>query len=210
MDRRSPFALYACLSLAALAIAVSGPLALAGPDAIAADVAAPAQPKPSMEKSASGEAAVPNNGKPMSPATTAAFDRLKSLLGNWSGITAAGHAVRVSYRLISGDTCIQETLDSSEGGGMVSIYCPDGDGLLMTHYCAANNQPRMRATRLSGDRNVLSFAFVDAANLPSDKAGHMVRLEMTFQDQDHFAQAWTYRNDGRDGTETFTYSRVNG
>ncbi len=191
MDRHSPRVLCACLSLAALAFAVAGSLNAAGPGAGA-------------------PAAVPNNGKPMSPATAAAFDRLKSLLGDWQGTTPDGHAVRVSYRLISGETCIQEMLDSSEGGGMVSIYCPDGDGLLMTHYCAANNQPRLRATKLSGDRNVLSFTYVDASNLPSEKIGHMHRLEVTFQDSDHFTQAWTYRNDGQDGTEKFTYSRKNG
>lgn len=193
MDRTFPLALLMCVCAATMAVPAA--------DQAAAPVAA----GPSAET-----ASHPDNGKPMTPATAAAFGRLRSLIGTWQGKTGDGRPVTLAYRLISGDTCLEETLETGEGGGMVSIYCPDGDGLLMTHYCAANNQPRMRAGKLSGDRNVLAFSFVDASNLRSESAGHMRGLRITFQDPDHFTQDWTYRHAGKDQVDTFSYARTAG
>ena len=199
--------LVLCSCLAIAAALAAGPAQSKGAGAPAAPAKAAAPAKPAMD--ARGAETIPNNGKPMSASTAAAFDRLKELVGDWEGKTAEGRPVQVSYRLISAGTCVEESMTQGGQANMVSIYCPDGDGVLMTHYCAANNQPRMRAARLSGDRNVLSFAFVDVSNLPDDAAGHMHHLEMTFQDARHFSQAWTYRQNGQDGTDVFTFSRKN-
>jgi hypothetical protein len=48
---------------------------------------------------------------------------------------------------------------------MVTVYHQDGQDLRMTHYCSAKNQPRMKASSVSPDGNVVSFEFVDATNL---------------------------------------------
>ena len=137
----------------------------------------------------------------------AGFDSMKSLVGEWQGKSAAGRPVSISYSLISGGTCLMETLTPTDEHSMVTIYCPDGDRLMMTHYCNGNNQPRMRAEAVKGDPKVLSFSFVDATNLSSPRQGHMHHLVVTLKDANHFAQEWSWRDGDKEDKETFTFER---
>jgi hypothetical protein len=130
------------------------------------------------------------------------FDRLKALAGDWEATTPEGKT-RVTYRLISNDTALLETIISEN---MVSVYHPDGDAVLMTHYCAIGNQPRMRAqSSANGD---LTFQYVDAANLKSPNDGHMQRLVIKFQDADHVTQEWTWKENGKETTSVSRLQRV--
>ena len=137
----------------------------------------------------------------------AALARLKTLVGDWTGKTKEGQPVKVTYRAISNGTCVEETIHAADAMDMVSVYCPDRDGVMMTHYCAGNNQPRMR-TRDSGDGGRMVFTFVDATNLADPKAGHMKNLVMVFEGKDRLIQEWTWSADGKDGTEIFQYQRA--
>ncbi|MBI4169564.1 MAG: hypothetical protein HY510_06475 [Acidobacteria bacterium] len=140
------------------------------------------------------------------PSADAALQMVKSLAGEWEGKTATGQPVLVSFRTISNGTCVEETLRTPDATDMVSVYCPDRGGLMMTHYCAANNQPRMRA-RTGGDPGRLEFDFVDATNLDSPAIGHMHRLVLSFPDRDHFTQEWTWMEHGKEGSEIFRFQR---
>ena len=73
------------------------------------------------------------------------FDRLKSLVGSWQGKTADGKDVKASYQMVSGGTCLMETLDTPDGMSMITMYHMDCDRLVLDHYCALNNVPRMKA-----------------------------------------------------------------
>jgi hypothetical protein len=70
------------------------------------------------------------------------------------------------------------------------------DRLLMTHYCAAGNQPRMVGT-MSPDGKTLTFNFLDATNLVSEQPGHMQSLLVTIIDSDHHTEDWAFL--ARDG-----------
>src|SRR5216684_2396069 len=124
------------------------------------------------------------------------FEKMKSLTGEWAGKTDSGAAAKVSYRLASNGTALLETL-----------YTADGSRVVVTHYCSAGNQPRMRTAPISGSPQKLDFSFVDAGNLPDAAAGHMHHLEVTFEDADHFTQHWTWRQDGKDKTEAIHFTR---
>lgn len=139
-----------------------------------------------------------------SPAA-AQFEKLKSLVGEWDGRNSEGQPVHASYKLISSGTVLQETLNSHEETDMVTVYHLDGASLMMTHYCAANNQPRMRAEAGGGEQIV--FSFVDVTNLASPDAGHMRKLAITFQDADHFTQEWTWQEKGEEKTDVFQFTR---
>lgn len=89
---------------------------------------------------------------------------------------------------------------------MMTIYHPDGNVILMTHYCAAGNQPRMRAQASGGD--TIAFQYVDAANLKSSADGHMYRLVIKFKDADHVTEEWTWKQDGKDTISRFQLQRV--
>ena len=79
------------------------------------------------------------------------FDKLKSLAGQWQGKRSDGKPVVVTYELVSGGHGIMERLEAADEDEMVTVYHPDGDGLMMTHYCSAGNQPRMRAAVPDGE-----------------------------------------------------------
>ena len=141
------------------------------------------------------------------PSGDAALARLKGLVGSWTGTTKEGKPVQVTYRMISNDTCLEESIHSADAMDMVSVYCPDRDGVMMTHFCASNSQPRMR-TRDSGDGGRMVFTFVDATNLADARTGHMKNLVMVFEGKDRLTQEWTWSAAGKDATEIFQYQRA--
>ncbi len=135
----------------------------------------------------------------------ASFDRLKSLVGEWEGKAENGKSVRVSYKLISSGSALLETLLPENEPGMLTVYHLDGSRLLLTHYCSAGNQPRMRA--LAPGSSELEFVFLDATNLASPGTGHMRKLVIRFEDNDHFTQRWTWRDNGKEEVMVFHFTR---
>lgn len=154
---------------------------------------------------AAGEKATP--AKPSPRPTSAGFEKMKTLVGDWTAVgDAEGHdaKVQVSYALTSAGSAVMETLQTSHGA-MVTIYHPDGESVMMTHYCAAGNQPRMRA-KGNGEKE-LAFSFVDATNLPSSEATHMHDLKITFDDADHITQEWMTSSGGKKTPLVFKLER---
>ncbi len=89
------------------------------------------------------------------------FDQLKSLTGSWEGKNSMGEPVQVSYRLTAGGSALVSEIDG-HGEQMISMIHLDGaNRLLLTHYCAVGNQPRMQASA-SPDGKSVSFKFLDA------------------------------------------------
>jgi hypothetical protein len=144
------------------------------------------------------------------PKTSPGFEKLKTLVGEWDAKTKDGQPVQASYKVVSNGTALMEMLSMSKPDevDMVTVYHPDGDNLVLTHYCSANNQPRMKALPVSGEVKTLTFSFLDATNLSGPGAGHMHRLAVNFQDKDHFIQEWTWHEKGKDAfTEVFKFER---
>jgi hypothetical protein len=129
----------------------------------------------------------------------AAFDRFKELAGEWVGKGKGGdmeHEARIVYKVTSGGTAVIETIDPNGGHEMVTMIHPDGDGLLLTHYCMLGNQPQMKAMPKAGD-NKIAFEFVKATNLKSDKDMCMRSVTFTFVDKDTLKTEWTMYHDGK-------------
>jgi hypothetical protein len=122
-----------------------------------------------------------------------AFAKLKSLEGSWSGKTPDGHTVQVSNRVTSSGSVLMSEITGQED--MITMFHLDGGRLLMTHYCAAGNQPRMVAS-LSPDGKTITFDFLDATNLLPSQGGHMERVVFTLIDADHHSEDWQFAQDG--------------
>lgn len=137
----------------------------------------------------------------------ASFEKLKSLAGEWQGAGADGKMRTVTYQLLSGGTAVMETMTPTDEPSMVTIYYLDGDQLLLTHFCSAGNQPRLRAAPPAGEIKKLDFDFLDATNLAQPTAGHIHRLRLAFQDQHHLAQTWTWREAEKGMVDTFNLTR---
>ena len=144
-------------------------------------------------------------GRPVLAAEPApGWDKLRSLVGTWQG-TYEGKTARLSYALVSNGTALMETMDAPDSTQMVTLYHPDGASLLLTHYCAAGNQPRMRAEGMEAGR--LAFTYVDATNLKSPDDHRMTRLVLTFTDANHLAQEWTSEEGGKKNVALFEFTR---
>ncbi len=131
------------------------------------------------------------------------FDKLKSMAGTWEGKMADGEVVTTTYSVVSSGTAV---MADATHESMVTMYTVDGDKLLMTHYCATGNQPRMIAS-LSPDGKTMTFNFLDATNLASPQAGHMHHAVFTFADADHYSEEWTWTKDGQSKTAHFDLHR---
>ncbi len=135
------------------------------------------------------------------------FEKMKSLVGEWQGKSLDGNTAKVSYTLVSDNSALMEKLVMGKESEMVTMYHPDGDHLMMTHYCSAHNQPRMRTQTASGEGRDIVFDRMDVTNLSAPDAGHMKKLVVTFEDKDHFSQEWTWTEKGKEGTVVVHFER---
>src|SRR5215831_8707560 len=75
---------------------------------------------------------------------TAAFARLKTLAGEWEA-TVEGKKAHLTYEVIAGGNSIVEHESMANMPEMLTVYYLDGNRLLLTHYCAAGNEPRLES-----------------------------------------------------------------
>jgi hypothetical protein len=140
----------------------------------------------------------------------AAFERFAQLAGEWVGKGKHGdmeHEARIVYKVTSGGSAVVETIDPGGPHEMVTVIHPDGDALLLTHYCMLGNQPHMKAMPKAGE-NKVAFNFVKATNMKSDKDAHMHSVTFTFVDKDTLMTEWTHYVDGKEaGKAVFTLKR---
>jgi len=128
----------------------------------------------------------------------AAFKKMRSLAGEWTGTDDHGMQVKSTFKLIVSDTTVMETLAMSNMEEMVTFYHIDGNTITLVHYCPTNNQPRMRAIPAAADPKELIFEFEGAANLPSPATGHQHKLTLHFDDGNHITETWIWRQNGKD------------
>lgn len=141
--------------------------------------------------------------------SSAALDRLKSLVGEWEGKANEGGKqmpTTTSFRLVSDGSALMDVLAAGTPHEMVTMFHMDGSDLLATHYCAAHNQPRFHLASTS-EPNVLVFEFKDATNLSSPTAPHMVGIKFILLDPNHHAEDWTFLANGATNTRRFDFYR---
>jgi hypothetical protein len=137
----------------------------------------------------------------------ASMDALKSLVGDWTALDAEGKPFTSSFRMISNNTALEETVNSANDKQMVSVYNSDGPRVAMTHFCSMGNQPRLETAAERPNPNEFVFSFVGATNLANPNDQHMHRMVITIEDPDHFTEAWTIRINGKDKIQEFHYTR---
>ena len=130
------------------------------------------------------------------------FDQLKTLAGSWTGLVSTvppqadieGKPMQVTLRTASmGHTLMHEATGSGRPDDPITMIVVDGDRLLLTHYCDANNRPRMQG-KMSPDGKTVDFDFLDVTgNL---QYGHMQHAKFTMIDADHHIEEWTYLRPG--------------
>jgi len=134
------------------------------------------------------------------------FDAMKSLNGIWEGQGKDGKPLQVSFKVTAGGSALMSEIHGMDED-MITMFHPDGDRLLMTHYCAAGNQPRMQGTA-SPDGKTIMFNFIDGTNITALQLGHMEKLVVTMLDPSHHTEEWSFKGaDGKEMKEAFDLHR---
>ena len=127
--------------------------------------------------------------------------RLTAREGEWILLDEKGAdtgAVGSSFRLTSAGSALVETMfpNSADGHEMLNLYHADGERVLMTHYCAAGNQPRMEV-RTTDDVNRLELRFDSITNLSSAQDHYMHHAEYIFHGEDRLTTRWYSMKEGK-------------
>jgi hypothetical protein len=128
----------------------------------------------------------------------------RALVGEWITTNAASRTIKVSYRVISGGSALLETFTTASGKETATVYHTDGDGLMLTHYCAQGNQARLRATEAAPQRIV--FTLESATNVKPDQ-GVMNEMILTFKDG-AFDQETLYKSPQGDDRTVLHFTRA--
>lgn len=126
------------------------------------------------------------------------LDRFKALSGTWSASGLDGNSMpdaRVRYEVTAGGSAVVETQFPGTPHEMRTVYVRDGSDVVLTHYCASGNHPRMRAKAADGDQ--VRFEFDGATNFDPTKAGHMHNASFTFVGKDELRTHWSFWSKGQ-------------
>jgi hypothetical protein len=126
---------------------------------------------------------------------SAAFDRMKSLVGRWSADSPEMGRMNTEFRLIAGDSVIEERFAEGTPMEMLSVYHDVNGKLTMTHYCMLRNQPRMKLVKSTADS--LTFDLAPTPGLNAAKDMHMHGATYTFLDANHFKLEGVSWKDGK-------------
>jgi hypothetical protein len=141
----------------------------------------------------------------------AAFERLKTLAGTWQGQAGhgeAGQPATVTYRVASGGSVVEETLFPGTPHEMISMYHLVSGELVLTHYCAMANQPRMRLDGASSTPDRLVFAFEGGTNFDPAKDTHVHSGVIEWKG-DTLESAWAVFSGGKEaGQNRFVLRRA--
>jgi hypothetical protein len=173
--------------------------------AMAVATPAVAQTAPAAPSESPGRGGTHDHGDPTQPAsaeTKKVFEKLKGLAGSWTGQltttpstpAADGKFVQFSIQVTSrGHALMHEASVSGLPDHPLTMFYLEGDALVLTHYCDAGNRPHMRGT-LSPDGKTLTFSFASLDG--SNHTGHMHHAVITFIDDNHHVEEWTYMMPG--------------
>jgi len=147
-------------------------------------------------------------------AATAALGRIRDLAGDWEGTyqwsgarTTAG-TLKASWYLTGNGSAVVENLIMGGVPMMTSVYHLDGADLRMTHFCAAQNQPRLKAGHIDMEHGVVDFDFVDITNLAGPDAPHVNGLEIRFLTPDHVTLTFLFTGNGKTSREQIDLRRA--
>ncbi len=151
-----------------------------------------------------------------------AFKRLKTLAGTWKAqvtmepndehATDKGEDHKKEdidiFKVTGAGSALIETQHPGSNHEMVSVYHLDGDDLRMTHYCAAQNQPRMKLDRAKSTPDKLIFVFDGGTNLDPQKDMHIHGVTISFHEDGKVTSNWqAYVGDKKGMTASFVMSR---
>ena len=140
--------------------------------------------------------------------------QISELLGDWEMADEEGTQQHVAtFAMTAGGSAVREIMFPGDDHEMTNLYHMDGGDLVITHYCAAGNQPRMVASQAveTDDGTVFHFEFESVSNLRESHDHYMGNMTLTILKSGGLRQDW--RSYDREGNLTdpmiFMLSRKN-
>ena len=142
------------------------------------------------------------------------FKKLEGLVGNWQGTyewsgaqTASGTAT-ATYSLTGNGSALVENLSYGKDPVMTSVYHMDAGTLRMTHFCAAGNQPRLKAVSFDNEERVIQFDMIDITNLPDPQDPHVHAVKLVLESENKISITFSITNNGKESREEFHLERA--
>ncbi len=160
----------------------------------------------------SAQAQHDQGGSPPASKANDTFNLIKALAGDWQGSYEwigknRKGPMNAKYYLTGNGTTVVEDLIVDGNANMTTVYHLDGADLRATHYCAAGNQPRFKATSTDDDNRVVKFRMVDITNLPTPEAGHVRDLELRLTSTSQITILFTFVGSGKESVERIDLAR---
>ena len=115
------------------------------------------------------------------------WDAFSSLEGRWISRTPYGEGEHV-FEVSSAGSVVREIMSPGTESEMTNMYSLSGNGVAMTHYCGAGNQPYMRAAGMEDNR--MAFESVSVGDFKDPSGHYMGAMTLVFVDEDHVEQHW--------------------
>jgi hypothetical protein len=145
-------------------------------------------------------------------AGSAEFERMKTLVGTWTGTTDMGQGpvpMTIQYRLVAAGSALEERIAPGTPHEMLTMYYDKAGKLALTHYCVMGNRPEM-ALKVA-DAKSLTFDLDACCAIDAKKESHMHGVTIHFDDADTITTSCKAIIDGKDAPEhASTFKRVKG
>ena len=135
--------------------------------------------------------------------STRAFATFKSLNGRWA-IESNGKTLPIEMRYEVGS---KEPIVAEQFGKELSVFYLDGENLLMTHFCNAGNQPRLRLKE-GGQPSVFEFEMFDITNLKDASTSHVQGIVYTVIDGRRMTLDIFWKKGQSEESEKYTLSKI--
>jgi hypothetical protein len=105
-----------------------------------------------------------------------ALEFLRTLSGEWERAGGSEHGAVGStgtiFRVSAAGSLVHQTIAPGSPNEMINTFHMDGENLLMTHYCALQNQPRMKFEK-SDKPGEIKFVFDGGTNFDPAVDAHV-------------------------------------
>lgn len=124
----------------------------------------------------------------------------EGLAGDWATTTESGRTLEVRYHSVSGGSALVQEWAPATAGETLTVFHPDGDALLLTHYCGQGNQAHLAAVDVCED--CIVFRRVELTNESSDQSALYELTLRLAADGQTYEQTETYTNAGGEAETT--------
>lgn len=127
------------------------------------------------------------------------LEMIKSLQGEWQLVKMNGENPPEpgvsTFNVTSMNSSVREVMFPGSAHEMTNMYHMNGGELMVTHYCGAGNQPRMRGVVVSPGH--VEFKTESVTNLDTMDTEFMGELTLDMADKDSLKQTWRSIKSGK-------------